>query len=131
MKIYCCSCQKEIDGRLTTGREVYPSRADLYDNPYWICDCCKNYVGYHHKSSIPTKPLGTIPTPEIRKLRRTLHKMIDPLWRDGHLNRDEVYSFLSQIVRKEFHVSTINTEEEGNMIIERLNKLGIRYSNAA
>ena len=68
-KIWCCGCGKEVDARLTDGAEVYPHRRDLASLPFWKCDACGNFVGCHHKTRERTKPLGCIPTPEIKDVR--------------------------------------------------------------
>lgn len=62
MKIYCTGCGKDVQARLTDGAERYPHRPDLYELPFWKCDTCGNYVGCHHKTRAPTKPLGCIAT---------------------------------------------------------------------
>jgi hypothetical protein len=68
--IYCCGCESAVQARLTDGREIYPHRPDLADLPFWKCDGCGNHVGCHHKTNDRTRPLGNIPTPEIRIARK-------------------------------------------------------------
>lgn len=79
MKIHCCECGNDVDARLTDGREIYPHRLDLFSLPFWKCDKCKNFVGCHHKTKYRTKPLGCIPTPEIKNARKQIHSLLDPL----------------------------------------------------
>lgn len=67
--LYCCGCQCLVEARLTTGAEVYPHRDDLAELPFWRCDICKNWVGCHWKTADRTRPLGNIPTKEIKAAR--------------------------------------------------------------
>ncbi len=68
MLIYCCGCNEKIKARLTNGEEIYPHRTDLYLLPFWKCDSCGNFVGCHHKTDNPTKPLGCIPSHQRLKM---------------------------------------------------------------
>jgi len=119
-KIYCCECGKDVDARLTTGREIYPPREDLHNHPFWKCDGCKNYVGCHHKvKSDPIKPLGNIPTPEMRKARNHIHKLIDPLWKaykEPFRARAWIYRWLSGKIGYQYHTAEIKTIEEARKI---------------
>src|ERR1700761_6219812 len=92
MQIYCCKCEKEVEARLTDGREVYPHRPDLYSLPFWKCETCKNHVGCHHKTGNRTKPLGNIPFKELRDARQHIHKILDPIWKERGIPRGKVYA---------------------------------------
>lgn len=116
MKLWCCQCQTDVDARLTRGAEVYPHRPDLARLPRWICDVCKNHVGTHHKTSDPTRPLGNIPTSDIRLARTKIHELIDPAWRSGRLRRREIYQHLSEKVGREYHTADIRTIEEARLV---------------
>jgi len=85
---------------------------------------CKNYVGCNYKSTDRTKPLGTIPTPELRAARQNLHKLIDPLWygkKNQNVKRTKVYAKISELLGKEFHAGTINSMEEFQQVINIVN----------
>ncbi len=116
MKIYCCNCEQDVDARLTDGEEIYPSRQDLYHLPFWICDTCRYYVGCHHKTNKPTRPLGVIPTPEIQNARRHLHKLIDPAWKSGAISRTGIYAEISKRIGKKYHTANIRSVEEARQI---------------
>ena len=90
--LYCCGCEREVDARLTNGKEIYPLRQDLWLLPFWRCDECGNYVGCHNKTNHPTRPLGVIPTQELRKARMSVHAAIDPIWKGGSMTRKELYA---------------------------------------
>ena len=108
--IWCCGCDAAIAARLTNGAEIYPNRADLSDLPFWKCDNCKNYVGCHHKTKEPTRPLGNIPTPELRKARGHIHKVLDPIWRLNILPRGKVYAEMARRLGvKEYHTAELKT----------------------
>ena len=69
----------DVEVRLTNGAEIYPHRKDLSELPFWKCDTCGNFVGCHHKTGDPTKPLGVIPTSEIKRARQHIHRILDPI----------------------------------------------------
>lgn len=98
MLIYCCGCRAKIEARLTNGAEIYPYREDLNNLPFWKCDACKNYVGCHHKTKGPTTPLGNIPTEELRKARKQIHAILDPIWKAQKLSRRSLYKRISDEV---------------------------------
>jgi len=112
MKIYCCQCKFEVIARLTNGEEVYPHRKDLQSLPFWKCDGCKNTVGCHHKTKNPTKPLGVIPSQEIKDARQHLHRVIDPIWQSKKMKRGDVYKAISESVGWDYHTAEIRTVEQ-------------------
>lgn len=115
-KIYCCGCEKKIDARLTDGKEIYPHRPDLFNLPFWKCDDCKNFVGCHHKTKNRTNPLGCIPTKEIKNARKGIHKILDPLWKDGKFNRNEIYEKISNHFGWDYHTANIRSIDEARKI---------------
>lgn len=111
--IWCCGCNDEVNARLTNGAEIYPHRGDLSEIPFWKCDRCNNHVGCHYKTKDKTRPLGNIPTPEIRKARGYIHKALDPIWRGNILPRGKVYAEMaSRMGTKEYHTGEIKTVEQ-------------------
>lgn len=120
MKIYCCACGNDVDARLTDGKEIYPHRLDLFSLPFWKCDKCKNFVGCHHKTKDRTKPLGCIPTPEIKNARKQIHSLLDPLWTSGRMKRGAIYGRLSAVLGREYHTAEIRTMSEANTILNEL-----------
>lgn len=112
MKIYCCKCADKIEARLTSGAEIYPHRSDLHELPFWRCDACGNYVGCHYKTNEPTKPLGNIPYPELRKARQHIHKLIDPVWQNGKMKRKALYKAMSDKLGFGFHTSQLRDIDE-------------------
>ena len=123
MRIYCCGCEKDVEARLTNGAEIYPRRPDLADIPFWKCDACGNRVGTHHKTADPTKPLGVIPTPEIRAARTHIHDLIDPLWKSGRIKRGKLYALLSEEIGGPYHTADIRTVEEARAIYRAARKI--------
>lgn len=112
MGIYCAGCKKEVEARLTNGKEIYPHRPDLKDLPFWKCDTCRNYVGCHHKTAKPTKPLGVIPTPEIKKWRGYIHRILDPMWKEGDWSRKNLYAHLNSKLGYNYHTADIKSVPE-------------------
>lgn len=123
-KIFCCACNKDVEARLTNGEEIYKKHSDVnywHQNqdylifPFWICDTCKNYVGCHHKTKTPTKPLGCIPTKEIREWRGYLHKLIDKHWETSK-ERKEIYSRITKEIGYQYHSAEIRSIDEAKKI---------------
>lgn len=114
--IFCCGCGREVSARLTAGREIYPHRPDLARLPFWRCDSCGNYVGCHHKTDHPTRPLGNIPTPEIRDARQHIHKILDPLWQRKGFSRSQIYKKISDRIGWRYHTANIRTIQEAREI---------------
>lgn len=108
-----------MQARLSDGSEVYPHRDDLGHLPFWICDDCGNYVGCHHKAKKnKTKPLGCIPTPQLRKARNVIHAMVDPIWKDGHASRRAVYAEMSNRHGRQYHTANIRTMAEATEVLQ-------------
>lgn len=125
MNIFCCACDKEVQARLTDGYEIYPHRDDLWDLPFWKCDTCGNYVGCHHKvenaaTEDRTRPLGVIPTPEVRAIRREIHDQLDPLWRSRYMQRRDVYAQLDELLGCHYHTANIKSVAEGEQVLQAL-----------
>lgn len=115
-QIYCCGCKEKISARLADGKEVYPHRKDLHSLPFWKCDSCGNFVGCHHKTKDRTRPLGCIPTKEIKNARKYIHAIIDPLWRDKIIDRSKLYSIMSERTGRQYHTANIRTIEEAREV---------------
>ena len=112
MELWCCKCEEYIEARLTSGSEVYPHRKDLSALPFWRCDSCKNWVGCHHKTKNRTKPLGNIPSPELKAARGHIHALIDPLWKSKRVGRSELYKMMSDRIGWNYHTASLRTIEE-------------------
>jgi hypothetical protein len=115
-EIYCCGCEQNVLPRLTDGAEIYPHRRDLFKLPFWKCDSCGNYVGCHYKTRNPTKPLGCIPTAEIKNARQEIHKILDPIWRSGRMARRAVYAEISDQIGWNYHTAKIRSIEEARKV---------------
>lgn len=123
MKIYCCKCDKDIIARLTNGAEIYPHRKDLHLLPFWKCDECNNHVGCHHKTIDRVRPLGVIPSEEIKKARMMLHRVIDPIWQSKMMTRRQVYKNISDLVGWNFHTAEIRTMDQARMAYKAAKKI--------
>jgi len=122
--IYCCGCQKDVEVRLIDGTEAYPHRSDLASLPFWKCDTCKNFVGCHHKTKDRTRPLGCIPTPELKTARKHIHRILDPLWKRGHRSRGQVYGQLAAALGKEeYHTADIRSIEEARDVYRAVKQM--------
>ena len=124
MKIYCCGCQKDVDARLTSGAEIYPHRPDLHSLPFWKCDGCGNHVGCHHKTKDRRRPLGNIPTKELRDARKKIHALLDPLWKTGKIKRGKLYAQLVEALGvKHYHTGEIRTIEEARNVYRAVKRI--------
>lgn len=123
MKIWCCGCGKDVDAVLTSGVEIYPHRPDLHDLPFWICTDCGNFVGCHHKARNRTRPLGVIPTPEIKAARQHIHAILDPIWQSGRISRTRLYRRISDELGHEFHTAEMRSLEEGRRIYRIIQRI--------
>lgn len=115
-KIFCCGCGEKVPARLTDGQEIYPHRLDLYTLPFWKCDDCGNFVGCHHKTADRTRPLGCIPTPEVKTARQHIHRILDPLWKSGRFTRGELYQWISNRIGYEYHTAEIQSVEQARAV---------------
>jgi len=125
MEIYCAGCKKYVFARLTDGKEMYPHRRDLHSVPFWSCNACPAFVGCHHKTSEPTRPLGVLATQALKNERKKIHALFDPLWQSGKIRRASAYGFVSERIGKEYHNAEIRTVEEAReiyKIVSELNK---------
>ena len=111
--VHCYGCHAAVPARLTDGREVYPDRGDLAGLPFWKCDGCGNHVGCHHKTRDRTRPLGNIPTRELRNARRHIHRILDPVWQQGRVPRGKLYAAIArELGVAEYHTAEIKTVED-------------------
>lgn len=130
MNLYCCECDADVEARLTNGEETYQHREDLYDLPFWICDTCNNFVGCHHKTEERTKPLGCIPSAEVKALRQKIHKALDPLWMDGKHSRKYIYARLGEVIGREYHTADIRNTVEANAVLDKLKYLATKTNKS-
>lgn len=131
--LWCCGCSTIVDARLTDGREVYAHRPDLADLPFWKCPACGNHVGCHHKTKNCTKPLGNIPTPELRKARAHIHAILDPIWKSGRMPRGKVYAMLTERIGRPYHTAEVLTIDEARDIyraVKEISKTNFEGMNA-
>jgi len=65
----------------------------------YLCDnypeACDAYVGVHQGDYLP---LGQLSNTQLRNLRRSVHRLIDPLWQERAYSRNVVYGFLADIM---------------------------------
>lgn len=126
--IYCCGCGQDVAARLTDGREIYPHRRDLFRLPFWKCDACGNFVGCHHKTDTPTKPLGCIPTKEIKNARQHIHRILDPIWKAKLMNRSKLYREIAdRLGIDEYHTAEIRSVEDARRVYGIVKEIGGRF----
>ena len=114
-QLYCCGCQTLVKAKLTDGAEIYPHRPDLSDLPFWKC-ACGLFVGCHHKTEDRTRPLGCIPTKELKEARKHLHAKLDPLWKSGKISRKELYQKITNRIGWTYHTAKLRTVDEAREV---------------
>ena len=119
MEIYCCNCKEVVDAKLVDGNSVYPHRPDLYDKSFYICEKCHNFVGCHKDGT----PLGTIPSPEIKRYRMQLHSMMDPLWKNKIITRAKLYELISSKLGYRYHNGETRSVDECKKVLSIVKQL--------
>lgn len=114
--VFCVLEQKHVEAYKTNGKEIYPHRPDLYSKVFWKCPNCGGYVGVHNDGT--ERPLGCIPTPELRKARMKIHAVIDPLWKEKKIKRKHVYARLTKAIGYQYHSAEIKSVEEADKIYQ-------------
>lgn len=99
--------------KLTSGKEIYPNRKDLFKLNFWICRECEAYVGCH-KNGPGISPLGTLAKAPLRKLRTEAHAHFDPIWKTTDIPRNFAYHKLAEfmgISPDKCHISMFNEKQ--------------------
>lgn len=124
MRLYCVKCGKEINAALTTGFLVYPHRPDLSSKYFWECPHCHNFVGCHRGT---TRPLGCIPTDELKRIRMRIHAEMDVIWKTKQMSRKDLYRLISDMLGYTYHTGETRTVEECEKILRLVRdiKLGL------
>ena len=129
-RIWCCGCDSNMIARLTNGAEVYPqwnNRGDaLMREPFWICDACGNYVGCHARlrdNDPHPRPLGVIATDQLRKARRKIHDLIDPVWKEGRITRNKLYQLISERIGWNYHTASIRSMDEAREVFKQARRV--------
>lgn len=119
--LYCVACAKEVEAQALFGDSIYPHRPDLYGKTFLQCPHCGNYVGTHQDG----RPLGTIPTPELRAMRNKVHAVIDEFWlpERNRGKRKRLYKALSNFLGREYHTGELNSIEECEVCKQELDEL--------
>ena len=127
--IFCATCNKDIEARLTDGKEIYPQSPSFYHLPFWKCDICGNYVGCHHKTKNRTKPLGCIPSEAVRNARKHIHKLLDSIWKENKMARKEIYAAISEKLGWKYHTANIRTIDEAREVYRILQEIVVKGVN--
>lgn len=120
--VLCPYCQAQAP--LTTGKELYPHRSDLFRKLFYRCEPCDAYVGCHREGawsyikgqrvvSDGTLPLGTLANKALRQSRSAAHLALDTLWTVPS-GRTEVYAELAKfldIEQEVCHIGMFNEDQ--------------------
>lgn len=106
----CDNCQEPLV-TITNNHVVYGKNFGEWPMIY-LCMSCGAFCGCHPFSVFP---LGLMANDETRALRRSLHAMIDPLWKSGGWSRNEVYWLMAGLMgftqERRFHIGELSYEE--------------------
>lgn len=106
MKVLCpyCGSQAVLKDAFAIYRRF--GFGQIYQCPTAACDA---YVGVHDGT---VKPKGSLANAPLRRLRKAVHAVFDPLWRDNRLvERSEVYAAAATVLGlKEFHIGDMRDE---------------------
>ena len=107
--LICPYCHRKA--KLVTGREVYPNKPHLALKGFWQCAPCNARVGCHDDG----RPLGPLASPNVRRLRKRVHALLDPLWlkyADKGWARTRIYSKLAAAMGvEEVHIGEMTATE--------------------
>lgn len=127
MKIYCCNCKENINSVLTTGKYVYPHRNDLMSLWFHKCPKCGKFIGCHPNTK---KPLGVIPTDEMKKARIIIHDKMDYYWKNGKVSRHDMYKMMSkELGIVSYHTGYTKSIEECRKVYRALMNVIKRIEN--
>lgn len=112
---------------ITSGREVYPHRLDLFNKPFWVCPECDARCGCHPGTTVA---LGRPAGPATRRARSAAHEAFDPLWREktydnprGRVSRGRAYQWLGrQLGIAQPHIGEM-TAEQCEQVVEKVKHL--------
>ena len=117
MRIYCVECSNYVIAKLVTGAMVYPNTPKVSRDKYWMCNSCKNHVGVHRNANKnKLKPLGVIANKELRSIRKTIHDIIDPIWREEKMKRTHIYAIISNELGYNYHTAELKSIEEATRV---------------
>ena len=125
MEIYCCGCEQSVKPKLTDGREIYPHRRDLHNMPYWSCPTCAGYVACHRKTKGP-QPVPCIPTAELRRQQREIHRVLDPIWQSGKMSRKALYEMIGASLGGKYHPASLRSVDEAKRAYDIVRDISMR-----
>lgn len=77
-------------------RAEYVDSKVVYGTSYgmiYLCRRCDAYVGVHKGTDAP---LGRLANAELRHWKKVAHANFDPLWKNGDMQRNQAYAWLSE-----------------------------------
>jgi hypothetical protein len=107
-KVICPYCG-EVAEFCSSARVYYGKHyGDIY-----LCECLpeKAYVGVHKGTE---RPKGTLANKELRELRKKVHAVFDPIWKEKRKTRSKAYKWLAnemKINTKKCHIGMFNIEQ--------------------
>lgn len=126
VEIYCCCCQKEVSAVCVGGSLVYPHRKDLESLVFYQCPVCANFVSTHKKTGFP---MGVIANQEMKRLRMSIHSVLDPLWKNKMIKRKELYCIMSaKMGIVQYHTAFLRSVEECRVALSAAKSIQLELS---
>lgn len=98
MKVKCSYCNQ--NAKIVRGEVVYPMISSVKNLKFWYCAPCHAWVGCHKANRqlglTGREPLGTLADARLRRCRRMVHDVFDPLWLCGQMTRGQAYRALAK-----------------------------------
>lgn len=86
--------------KFVSGDRVYGRTGPWSNMRFWYCAPCKAWVGCHKRNSkygfIGDEPMGRLADYELRRAKRILHSVFDPLWKHKWMSRGVAYKALAK-----------------------------------
>ena len=105
---YCGEVAKFVDSR------VYYKDATKSYGMMYVCFPCDATGGAHKHGRAKDRPKGSLANAELRNLRITCHALIDPLWQNKEMSRNEVYRRIARIMKtdkKRTHIGMFREDD--------------------
>lgn len=107
------------------GSFFWPHKPELHHKKIWACHDCDARVGTHGNS---WHPLGTLANEGLRAVRGVTHHAFDPLWKNGHFQRSELYAMLADHMKLDpvdCHIGMFD-EDQCREVIEFVRWIGVK-----
>ena len=93
-----------MTGAKALSGDIGSERPDLARKKCYVCFPCDARVWCHEHNG---SPLGTLANRKLRLLRKICHRLLDAMWNQGQMERDQAYEWLASklaLTRRQCHI---------------------------